>query len=114
MVGESGKGRLAAMLQRFYGYTKGSDESIDQIVSTLNQLSNEIYDIAPDANPSPKVTTEAEVLASGSNTFFILDPQSACQKLPYASHLEGLMERIDNLMTMKAVLLEARAPSYIL
>ena len=48
----SGKGRLATILQRFYGYTKGSDESIDVMVSTLKQLSDEVYNLAPEARPS--------------------------------------------------------------
>ena len=48
----SGKGRLTTMLQRFYGYTKGSNKSIDQMISTLKQLSDEIYDLAPEARPS--------------------------------------------------------------
>ena len=48
----SGKGRLAIMLQRFYGYIKSADESIDKISSTLKQLSDEIFDLAPDARPS--------------------------------------------------------------
>ena len=35
--GVSGKGRLCTMLQRFYGYAKGSDESIDQMTTALRQ-----------------------------------------------------------------------------
>lgn len=50
--GVSGKGRLASMLQRFYRYQKASNKSIDQITSALIQLSNEIYNIAPNARPS--------------------------------------------------------------
>ena len=50
--GVSGKGRLAIMLQRFYGYTKSADESIDMMSSTLKQWSDEIFDLAPDARPS--------------------------------------------------------------
>ena len=40
------------MLQRFYGYIKSADESIDMISSTLKQWSDEIFDLAPDARPS--------------------------------------------------------------
>lgn len=50
--GVSGKGRLAIMLQRFYGYTKSADESIDKMSSVLKQLSDEIFDLAPEARPS--------------------------------------------------------------
>ena len=40
------------MLQRFYGYTKSADESIDKMSSALKQFSDEIYDLAPEARPS--------------------------------------------------------------
>ena len=50
--GVSGKGRLAIMLQRFYGYTKSANESIDKMSSVLKQLSDEIFDLAPEARPS--------------------------------------------------------------
>ncbi len=50
--GVSGKGRLVAMLQRFYGYVKGSDEYIDKMASSLMQLSDEIYNISEDTKPT--------------------------------------------------------------
>ena len=50
--GVSGKGRLVPMLLRFYGYQKGSDESIDQMGAALMQLGDEIADISPEAKPS--------------------------------------------------------------
>ena len=68
--GVSGKGRLATMLQRFYGYTKGSDESIDLMVSTLKQLSDEIYDLASEARPS-EISRAAVIM-------------NACQREEYA------------------------------
>ena len=50
--GVSGKGRLTPMLQRFFGYVKASDESMDKMASSLAQLSDEIYDLDPTARPS--------------------------------------------------------------
>ena len=53
--GVSGRGRLVSMMQRFHGYRKGANESIDQMVTTLRQLSNEISDLLPEAKPIPLV-----------------------------------------------------------
>ena len=39
------------MLQQFYGYVKGADESIDKMASTLNTLSNEIGENSPELRP---------------------------------------------------------------
>ena len=47
----SGKERLAIMLQRFYDYIKLANESIDKMSLTLKQLSDEIFDLAPNARP---------------------------------------------------------------
>ena len=40
------------MLQIFFGYVKGDDESIDRMASTLKQMSDDIYDLAPEARLS--------------------------------------------------------------
>ena len=46
------KKRLTPMLQRFFGYTKNNDESIDKMMSSLTQLSVEIYELNPQAKPT--------------------------------------------------------------
>ena len=50
-----GRGRLVPMLSRFYGYRKPADESIDLMASNLTQLSDGIYDLAPESKPSETV-----------------------------------------------------------
>lgn len=50
--GITGKGRLVPMLQQYYGYIKGPDESIDKMASVLNTLGNEISDLAVKARPT--------------------------------------------------------------
>ena len=48
----SGKGHLVAMLQKFYGYVKSADQTIDQMVSDLRRLRDEIEDLEPTAAPA--------------------------------------------------------------
>ena len=51
--GAAGKGRLCPMLQKFFfRYVKASDEPIDSMVASLNELSDETYDTKPTARPS--------------------------------------------------------------
>ena len=78
----SGIGRLVPMLQRFFGYIKGAEESIDQMTRTLWRLSNDICDIAPQARPSDIV--------------FASVMMNACQADEYqiAKHLLGLEKEL--------------------
>ena len=43
--GVSGKGCLPVRLQRFFSYTKSADQTIDQAVSDLRKLRNDIADL---------------------------------------------------------------------
>ena len=47
----SGRRRLESLTERFYYYRKSKDESIDQMVSNLKQLSDEICDLDPEQKP---------------------------------------------------------------
>ena len=48
----SDKKRLLFMLQRFFGYIKNNDKSIDKITMTLKQLNDEIYNFVSNAKLS--------------------------------------------------------------
>ena len=50
--GVSGKGRLPAMLVQFVSYTKSADQTIDQVVSDLRKLRNDIADVYAPSAPS--------------------------------------------------------------
>ena len=47
--GVHGKGRLCGMLQKFYGYVKSYDQTIDQMTADLRRLRVEISDLDPRA-----------------------------------------------------------------
>ena len=49
---ESRKGCLSPMLIRYFTYIKSPDESVYQMASYLRRLSDEIYNISPEALPS--------------------------------------------------------------
>ena len=52
MPGVSGKARLPIRIQRFYSYTKSADQTIDQVVSDLRKLRNDIADVNASSAPS--------------------------------------------------------------
>ena len=50
--GVSGKARLPIRIQRFYSYTKSANQTIDQAVSDLRKLRNDIADVNASSAPS--------------------------------------------------------------
>ena len=50
--GVSGKARLPAMMKRFLSYTKSADQTIDQVVSDLRKLRNDIADVNASSAPT--------------------------------------------------------------
>ena len=67
--GVSGKGRLPAMLQRFNGYTKSADQTIDQVVSDLRKLRNDISDLNPTSAPDDMVLATTLMSACKESEF---------------------------------------------
>ena len=54
--GANGKGRLMATLQKFNGYVKSEDQTIDQMAADLCRLKEEIRNLEPTAVPNDIIT----------------------------------------------------------
>ena len=65
----SGKGRLPVMLQRFNGYIKLADQTIDIVVSDLRKLRNNIVDLDASSAPINIVITTTLITAYKESEF---------------------------------------------
>ena len=70
--GVSGILRLQAMLQRFVSYTKSADQTIDQVVSDLRKLRNDIADVDASYAPSDILTATTLMSACKESEFDIM------------------------------------------
>ena len=67
--GVSGYGHLTAMLQRFVSYTKSADQTIDQVVSDLRKLRNDIADLHASSAP-PDILMATTLMAACKESEF--------------------------------------------